>query len=260
LFVGNPLTILHPLIGTGCDNAEEGETIHSDCDSSSSSPIVAPTKKRSMKPAKIPGTQKRAQNKSKIPGTQKRAKKQSKLPVAKKVKVATNPGGKKPFTVASVLLAFKDKTEYGSAFRAMSDPDQLSEVERLNKGAVIGMKGAIRKQRIHSEYKDVVAERMQEYVKENRTPDTKMFRTVQPSAVTQRLQVGRLSVGEWVEVDADRTPGWNSEGGIGVIISVQDGLADVKYVFQPSLKSISFLPINSLLRFPDMFLHAALKS
>ena len=177
---------------------------------------------------------------AKIAGTQKRAKKQSKLPVAKKVKVATNSGGKKTFTVASVLLSFKEKTEYGSAFRAMSDPEQLSEVERLNKGAVIGMKGAIRKQRIHSEFKDVVAERMQEYVKANRTPDTKMFRTVQSSALTQRLQVGRLSVGEWVEVDADRTPGWNSEGGIGVIISVQDGLADVKYVFHHSFIMILF--------------------
>jgi hypothetical protein len=37
-----------------------------------------------------------------------------------------------------------------------------------------------------------------------------------------------LSVGEWVEVDADRTPGWNSEGGIGVVVSVQDAFADVK--------------------------------
>jgi hypothetical protein len=86
----------------------------------------------------------------------------------------------------------------------------------------------------------VVAERMQEYVKANRTPDTKMFRTVQSSALTQRLQVDRLSVGEWVEVDADRTPSWNSEGGIGVIISVQDGLGDVKYVLHPSFKMLFF--------------------
>ncbi len=33
---------------------------------------------------------------------------------------------------------------------------------------------------------------------------------------------------EWVEVDADRTPGYNSEGGIAVIIHVHDDLADVK--------------------------------
>jgi hypothetical protein len=122
--------------------------------------------------------------------------KQTKLPVAKKTKVATNSGGKKTFTVAGVLLSFKEKTEYGAAFRAMSNNEQLSEVERLNKGVVIGMKGAIRKQRIHSEYKDVVAEKMKDYVIANRTPDSKMFRTVQSSALIQRLQVTRLSVGE----------------------------------------------------------------
>jgi hypothetical protein len=37
-----------------------------------------------------------------------------------------------------------------------------------------------------------------------------------------------ISVGEWVEVDADRTPGYNSEGGIAVIIHVHDNFADVK--------------------------------
>jgi hypothetical protein len=37
-------------------------------------------------------------------------------------------------------------------------------------------------------------------------------------------------VGEWVEVDADRTPGYNSEGGIAVVIAVADALVDVKYV------------------------------
>jgi hypothetical protein len=42
------------------------------------------------------------------------------------------------------------------------------------------------------------------------------------------LDINFLSVGEWVEVDADRTPGFNSEGGIAVIIGVHDALADVK--------------------------------
>ncbi len=112
----------------------------------------------------------------------------------------------------------------------MSNTEQLSEVARLNKGAVIGMKGAIKKQRIHSQYKYLVANRMKEHVFANRTQETKMFRTVQNPRVFQNLQVKRLSVGEWVEVDADQTPGWNSEGGIGVITHVHDGLADVKYV------------------------------
>jgi hypothetical protein len=81
---------------------------------------------------------------------------------------------------------------------------------------------------------------MKDYVIANRTPDSKMFGTVQSSALIQRLQVTRLSVGEWVEVDADRTPGWNSEGGIGVIISVQDGLANVKYVTASPIHIIYF--------------------
>jgi hypothetical protein len=50
-----------------------------------------------------------------------------------------------------------------------------------------------------------------------------------------------MRVGEWVEVDADRTPGWNSEGGIGVIVSVQTGLADVKYVHHHLFQKYSFL-------------------
>jgi hypothetical protein len=35
-------------------------------------------------------------------------------------------------------------------------------------------------------------------------------------------------VGEWVEVDADRTPRYNSEGGIAVVVAVADALVDVK--------------------------------
>ncbi len=49
------------------------------------------------------------------------------------------------------------------------------------------------------------------------------------NAITSNLKF--LSVGEWIEIDADRTPGFNSEGGIAVIIAVHDDLADVKYVF-----------------------------
>ncbi len=37
-----------------------------------------------------------------------------------------------------------------------------------------------------------------------------------------------ISVGEWVEVDADRTPSYNSEGGVVVVIAVADALVDVK--------------------------------
>jgi hypothetical protein len=71
---------------------------------------------------------------------------------------------------------------------------------------------------------------MKDYYVMHRTDPQSMFRAaVQPREI-QKLQLKFLSIGEWVEVDADRTPGWNSEGGIGVIVNVTDGLADIKYV------------------------------
>ncbi len=52
------------------------------------------------------------------------------------------------------MTSFKDTTEYGQSFREMNSDEQQTEVVRLNKGAVSGMKGAIKKQRIHSQFKD----------------------------------------------------------------------------------------------------------
>jgi hypothetical protein len=70
---------------------------------------------------------------------------------------------------------------------------------------------------------------MRDYYILNRTDQQSMFRAVtQKPRSVQRLQLKFLSIGEWVEVDADRTPGWNSEGGIGVIVNVTDGLADIR--------------------------------
>jgi hypothetical protein len=109
------------------------------------------------------------------------------------------------------------------------------EVVGLNKGAATGMKGAIRKQRIDVQFKTLVSERMKEFLIQNRTQPQNMFRTATQPRILQKLQLRFLSIGEWVEVDADRTPGWNSEGGIAVIINVNDGLADVKY--EPYLAS-----------------------
>jgi hypothetical protein len=69
---------------------------------------------------------------------------------------------------------------------------------------------------------------MRDYYILNRTDQQSMFRAVTQPRSLQRLQLKFLSIGEWVKVDADRTPGWNSEGGIGVIVNVTDGLADIK--------------------------------
>ena len=69
---------------------------------------------------------------------------------------------------------------------------------------------------------------MREHLSKTRTQPALMFRATPPSRASLLQSPTFLSVGEWVEVDADRTPGWNSEGGVGVVVAVQDSFADVK--------------------------------
>jgi hypothetical protein len=87
----------------GSDSEDEAASLHAASDGSDSSP-------QSAQPKQLPA---------------KRAKKQMKLPVPKKVKFAANTGGKKTFTLESVLLSFPDKTEYGTTFRAMSTEEKI---------------------------------------------------------------------------------------------------------------------------------------
>ncbi len=162
------------------------------------------------------------------PPSLKHAKIGTKVIRAKPIKIAKNCGGKSTFTVDSVMLAFTDKTEFGLSFRAMNAEQQKSEVDTLNKGAATGLKGAIKKNRIQVQFKTLVSEKMRDYLVANRTDGCNMFRAITHTRVTQKLQLKFLSIGEWVEVDADRTPGWDSEGGIAVVINVNDGLADVE--------------------------------
>jgi hypothetical protein len=56
----------------------------------------------------------------------------------------------------------------------------------------------------------------------------KKFHVTPTATNAVQLNPNFISVGEWVEVDADRTPGFNSEGGIAVITQVHDALVDVK--------------------------------
>jgi hypothetical protein len=63
-------------------------------------------------------------------------KKSSSAPSKRKSKHEANSGGKTTFTIdSSVLVAFKETTEYGLSFRSMTSDGQKSEVVRLNKGA-----------------------------------------------------------------------------------------------------------------------------
>ncbi len=77
-------------------------------------------------------------------------------------------------------------------------------------------------------YKVAIAEKMREYLQDSRTPMAKIFHATPKTFNAIIANPNFISVGEWVEVDADRTPGFNSEGGISVIIQVYDALVDVK--------------------------------
>ncbi len=115
---------------------------------------------------------------------------------------------------------------------------------RLNKGAATGMKGAIKKRKIDVQFKDLVKDKMRDFIIANRTQQNGMFHAVHQTKLLQSMQIKFLSVGEWVEVEPDISPDWNSEGGIGVITLVTDGLADVKYVLTRWVEKL--IPLRQL--------------
>jgi hypothetical protein len=131
-------------------------------------------------------------------------------------------------TTESVLESFSDETEYGQSFRCLDGGEQKKEVDRLNKGAVKGTREVIKCKMITQKYKQLVADKMRDFLIEQRPSISSMFCATPPSRPLALMPPTFISVGEWVEVDADRTPGWNSEGGVSVIIAVHDAIADVK--------------------------------
>jgi hypothetical protein len=134
-------------------------------------------------------------------------------------------------TVHSVLQTFKENTEYGKTFRGLKSEEQEAEVEALNKGAVKGLKVLVKHTLLDTQYKKLIEDKMRQHLNDSRTPQASMVHCVPKFATAITSDPKFLSVGEWVEVDSDRTPGYNSEGGIALIIAVHDDLADVKYVF-----------------------------
>ncbi len=138
-------------------------------------------------------------------------------------------GAKTTYTVEGVLETWNDASEYGIRFRALSTAEQISEVQVLNKGADKGMKGLMKMKQLATNYKTLLADKMREHLTGCIVKPIQMFQCV-PKTANVLLNPRFISVGEWVEVDADRSPGFNSEGGIAVVINVHDDFSDVKYV------------------------------
>jgi hypothetical protein len=134
----------------------------------------------------------------------------------------------KAYSIEGVLLSWNDTTDYGISFRSMTVQEQQAEVLLLNKGAAKGMKGLIKNKLLVVHYKKLIADKLQEHLAQCRVMPSDMFHCAPKIVNLVTANPNFISVGEWVEVDADRTPGFNSEGGIAVIIAVHDALADVK--------------------------------
>jgi hypothetical protein len=148
--------------------------------------------------------------------------------VRKKANVRAKLPAHMNYTVEGIKTTWNAETDYGASFRNMDPAEQVSEVKRLNKGAEKGLKGVIKTKLIDSNYSVLVRDRMRAYLSDSRLPIASMFHAPANTTTSVQANPNFISVGEWVEVDADRTPGFNSEGGIAVIIGVHDDLADVK--------------------------------
>ncbi len=169
-------------------------------------------------------------------------------PAAKKlkrsVKTLTSLTSHTTYTVNGVMTSWDDTTEYGTSFRNMTEEEQHAEVLRLNKGAQKQMKGIIKNKLIAVNYTTLVANKLREHLSAGRVTQASMFHASPKTLSISLANPSFISVGEWVEVDADRTPGYNSEGGIAVIISVHDNFADVKYVLTKWVEKL--IPIRRL--------------
>jgi hypothetical protein len=149
----------------------------------------------------------------------------------KKMKPTKNTASKTPSsacTIEGIKLRYTEETEHGQSFRAMGANEQRGEVLRLNKGVDKGMKSVIKAKLLNDNYKTIVSEKLQAHLSQSRASLPSMFHAAPQSRIGVVHDPSFISVGEWVEVDADRSVGYNSEGGIAVIINVHDDLADVK--------------------------------
>ncbi len=59
---------------------------------------------------------------------------------------------------------------------------------------------------------------------------------------------GGLTVGDWVEVMHDFSPGHNSGGGVGVITEIIDNLSNVRYIVDSHVEKL--IPLTRLTTIP----------
>ena len=134
----------------------------------------------------------------------------------------------KTYTADTILEDYDAESEYGVALRAMSPADLKLAVEKLNKSAAKGIKGTVKEKLLTSKYANTCVEKLKSHLVAQRVAQNDMFRKAAPAKFVHLGNAAAVSVGYWVEVNGDRSPGWNSEGGIAMVIASSQICAEVK--------------------------------
>ncbi len=70
--------------------------------------------------------------------------------------------------------------------------------------------------------------KLKEHLVALRVDENDMFKKAAPVNSARMVAASAVSVGDWVEVDADRSPWWNSEGGIAMVTASLNNVSEVK--------------------------------
>jgi hypothetical protein len=79
-----------------------------------------------------------------------------------------------------------------------------------------------------SKYSALCMTKLKEHLVAMCVAEKDMFR--KPVNSARLVSAAAVGVGDWVQVDADRSPGWNSEVGIAMVIASSENKAEVKCV------------------------------
>ncbi len=110
----------------------------------------------------------------------------------------------------------------------MNEAARIQAVDKLNKGATNGIKVAVKAKVLDTKYSTLCREKLVEHLTSLRVDVTAMFHVAPPTSASRHVSAACVCIGDFVQVDADRSPGWNSEGGIAMVIAVNNNFSDVK--------------------------------
>jgi len=166
--------------------------------------------------------------KTKSLGKRKRCTTKDNAPRNKRLRKAPKLMNIKTYSKESVLEEFDEDTEFGQEYRKMDDSEKKAALNVLNRGATKGIKTVVKAKILTTKYSTLCSEKLKAHLMEERVPIDKMFQVAKSTSIARSSHAALVHVGDWVQVDADRSIGFNSEGGIGMVIAVNDNFSDIK--------------------------------